>query len=59
METCLKNLRATKTWLLIIRQANLITPPSKMEPLIDENEALIAIFAKSVKTAKQKGKEAS
>lgn len=59
MKICLKELRETRIWLLIIVKANLITPASKLEPLIDENNELISIFVKSIKTAKQKNKDPS
>jgi len=54
MKVCLKELRETRIWLLMIVKANLIKPPSKLEPLIHENNELISIFVTSVKTAKQK-----
>ena len=59
MKICLKELRETRIWLLIIVKANLITPASKLEPLIDESNELISIFVKSIKTAKQKNKDLS
>ena len=60
MKVSLKELRETRTWLLMIVKANLIKPPSKLEPLINENNELISIFVTSVKTAKQKeGKKTS
>ncbi len=54
MKICLKELRETRIWLLMIVKANLIKPTSKLEPLIDENNQLISIFVSSIKTAKQK-----
>ena len=54
MKVCLQALRQTKIWLLMIERADLVRVPSKLEPVIDENEALIAIFAKSINTAQQK-----
>ena len=54
MKVCLKELRETRIWLLMIVKANLIKPTSKLEPLINENNELISIFVTSVKTAKQK-----
>lgn len=55
MKICLKALRQTKVWLLMVERAGLVRVPSKLEPVIEENEALIAIFAKSIKTAQHKG----
>jgi len=52
----LKELRETKVWLRMIVKAELITPPSKLEPLIQENDELISIFVASVKTA-SKGRQ--
>ncbi len=54
MKVCLKELRETRIWLLMMVKANLIRPASKLEPLILENDELISIFVTSVKTAKQR-----
>jgi four helix bundle protein len=51
MKLGLKELRETKVWLKIIIKAELIKPFAKLEPLLEENDQLIAIFVKSVKTA--------
>jgi four helix bundle protein len=59
MKICLKELRETRVWLLMIKKANLIKTASKLEPLLDENNELIAIFVKSVETAKQNIKRTS
>ena len=59
MKVCLKELRETRIWLLMIVKANLMKPASKLEPLIDENNQLISIFVSSIKTAKQKEKKTS
>ena len=59
MKICLKELRETRIWLIMVVRANLIKPPSKLQPLIDENNELISIFVTSVITAKQKGKKTS
>ena len=53
MKVCLKELRETRVWLLMIVRTHLIKPESKLEPLIDENNELISIFVKSVNTAKK------
>jgi len=52
----LKELRETKVWLLMIDKAKLIRPVSKLRPLINECDELIAIFVKSVKTARENKK---
>ena len=59
MKICLKELRETKVWLLMIVRANLIKAVSKLEPLINENNELISIFVTSIKTSKQKAKKTS
>ncbi len=53
IKICLKELRETKVWLIMIVRANLIKPKSKLEPVIIENDELISIFMTSIKTAKQ------
>ena len=59
MKICLKELRETVVWLIMIIRADLIKPPSKLEPLIEENDELISIFVSSIKTAKQKKRKPS
>ena len=56
MKVCLKELRETRVWLLMIVRAKLIQPTSKLDPLIQENNELISIFVTSIRTAK-KGKK--
>ncbi len=51
MKVCLKELRETRVWLLVIHRKPLIEPPEKLEPLIAECNELIAIFVSSIKTA--------
>jgi four helix bundle protein len=59
MKICLKELRETIVWLIMIVRADLIKPASKLEPLIEENDELISIFVSSIKTAKQKKRKPS
>ena len=40
MKKCLKELRETRAWLLIIVKAELVKPVSNLDPLIDENNQL-------------------
>ncbi len=54
MKVCLKELRETRVWLLMIVRAKLIKPISKLDPLIQENNELISIFVTSIRTAKKK-----
>ncbi len=51
VKVALKELRETKVWLRMMAKAGLVTPPSKLGPLIEENNELISIFVASVKTA--------
>jgi four helix bundle protein len=55
MKVCLKELRETRVWLLMIARASLIKPASTLDSLIDENNQLISIFVKSIQTARDKG----
>lgn len=52
MKICLKELRETNVWLKIIRRRNLLKRRDELEALIVECNELIAIFVKSIKTAK-------
>jgi four helix bundle protein len=57
MKVCLKELRETRVWLLMIVRANLIKPVSKLDSLIQENNELISIFVTSIRTAKNTKKK--
>ena len=57
MKVCLKELRETRVWLLMIVRANLIKPVSKLDSLIQENNELISIFVTSTRTAKKAKKK--
>jgi len=52
MKISLKELRETKVWLKIINKSEMITPVSRLNELIEECDQLIAIFFKSIETAK-------
>ena len=52
MKIILKELRETFICLKIIKKKPLIKPYSKIEPVYKENNELIAIFVKSIQTAK-------
>jgi len=54
MQVCLKELRETRVWLLMIAKANLVKSASQLDPLVDEANQLISIFVSSFKTARQK-----
>jgi four helix bundle protein len=51
MGICLKELRESLFWLDLIVCAELL-PETRLSPLLDENDELIAIFVKSITTAK-------
>jgi len=53
MKVCLKELRETRVWLMIIVRAELIKPVSKLNSLIQETNELISIFVTSIRTAKK------
>jgi len=57
MKVCLKELRETRIWLLMIVRCDLMKKASKLDSLIHENDELISIFVTSIKTAKQKDKK--
>ena len=59
MKVCLKELRETRVWLLMIVRAKLIKPVSKLDSLIQENNELISIFFTSIKTVKRGKKKFS
>ena len=58
MKVCLKELRETRVWLLMIVRAKLIKTVSKLDALLQESNELISIFVTSIRTAK-KGKKKS
>jgi four helix bundle protein len=58
MKVCLKELRETRVWLIMIVRAKLIKPVTNLDSVIQENNELISIFVTSVTTAK-KGKKKS
>ena len=57
MKVCLKELRESKVWLLMTVKAKLISPATKLDSLIDENDQLISIFVTSLKTAKERNRK--
>jgi four helix bundle protein len=50
---CLKELRESRRWLRLARRVPLIKPPTEFDPLLEETESLIKIFATSIRTAKR------
>jgi four helix bundle protein len=58
MQVCLKELRETRVCLLLTAKANLVKSSSQLDSLISENDQLISIFVASIKTARQKKRDA-
>jgi four helix bundle protein len=54
MKVCLKELRETKIWLVIIDRAKLLKDQNEIDLILNENNELISIFVKSIKTAQDK-----
>lgn len=51
MRVCLKELRETRVWLIILRRLGLLRDSKELEWLIAECNELISIFVASIKTA--------
>lgn len=51
MKVCLKELRETKIWLVIIDRAKLFKDQNEIDLILNENDELISIFVKSIETA--------
>ena len=51
MKISLKELRETRVWLYMIVRSSMLKNTSKITPLIGENDQLISIFVKSIRTA--------
>ena len=51
MRVALKELRETRTWLLLVQRMGLAKDRKALEPLLQESDELIAIFVSSVRTA--------
>ncbi len=59
MKVCLKELRETRVWLLMMAKASLVRSAPQLDPLIDESNQLISIFVASIRTARQRSAEVS
>ncbi|MGD0260449.1 MAG: four helix bundle protein [Verrucomicrobiota bacterium] len=53
LRICLKELRESHRWLLLIQRVPLM-PPRLAQPLVEETDELIRIFVRSVQTAQRK-----
>ena len=49
---CLKEIREARRWLRLVHRVPLL-PPAKVEPLLNETESLVKIFAASIRTAER------
>ena len=54
LKICLKELRESLRWLRLIKRVPLLQPPSQVDPLLIETEALVKIFVASIRTAGQR-----
>ena len=54
LRLALKELRETKVWIRVVRRAELVTPSSKLDGVLQEVDELISIFVTSIKTASRK-----
>ena len=50
----LKELKETRIWLKIIAASEFVKPRDRVTPLLQETEELIAIFFRSIQTARKK-----
>jgi four helix bundle protein len=53
MKICLKELRESYRWLLLVRRVPLIQDEAEVASLINETDELIRIFVKSLQTAQR------
>jgi four helix bundle protein len=54
MSVCLKELRETRRWLLLVQRIPLVKTIASVDPLRHETEELIKIFYTSIATAKKR-----
>jgi four helix bundle protein len=54
LSICLKELKESRRWLRLVRRVPLLKPESQIDPLLDETEQLIRIFATSIRTAQRR-----
>ncbi len=58
LKIALKEMRETEVWLKILVKAQLIKPPAKLSPLLQETDELISIlFRQLADTAKKKNEK--
>lgn len=56
IKVCHKELREARRWLRLIQRAGLVAKPPLLNPLIDEADELVKIFAASIRTAQRNRK---
>jgi four helix bundle protein len=56
LRVCLKELRETKRWLMLVQRVPLIKTPTTLNPLLHETEELIRIFVASIKTSERRSR---
>ncbi len=57
LRICLKELRETKRWIMLIQRAALLNRDEKTNEALLECEGFIKIFVKSIRTAESKSKK--
>jgi four helix bundle protein len=57
LRICLKELRETKRWIMLIQRAALLNQAEKANDALLECEELIKIFVKSIRTAESRRKK--
>ena len=54
LRICLKELRETRRWLLLVQRVPLVNPPSVARAVLLETDELIRIFVASIRTAEKR-----
>ena len=54
LKICLKELRETHRWLLLVKEVPLLNPLTEAEKLLKETDELIRIFVASIRTAEKR-----
>jgi four helix bundle protein len=57
MKLALKELKESWRWLRLIERSEIISPGTKLAPLLKETDELIRIFAASIKTSQTKSRQ--
>lgn len=56
LRICYKELWESRRWLRLVQRAEMISKPTLLEGLLEESDELVRIFAKSIQTAQNNGK---